>query len=270
MERDKITIQPIINQQKPIMQLRMKTILGVFVALGAVLISCNDSNTPGTAGVQLEMKATASISKISASGRSMATGAIFRQVLLGVTELEFESAEENQVEAENDAHDGDGDGEAENEKVEYHGSYVVDLIKGTSTPDFGIADLLPGTYEEMEINVGPVLDSGKSILVAFDIPRSGADTLKIEFSTSAELQLELERDAGFQLDGGALNQMLVLFNLDSLIENIDFSQAVVDADGIIRINEHSNTDLALHLASNFYHSMEAGEDHDHNEEIDED
>ncbi|HEX8041911.1 MAG TPA: hypothetical protein VF490_22350 [Chryseosolibacter sp.] len=248
----------------------MKTILGVFVALGAVLISCNDSNTPGTAGVQLEMKATASISKISASGRSMATGAIFRQVLLGVTELEFESAEENQVEAENDAHDGDGDGEAENEKVEYHGSYVVDLIKGTSTPDFGIADLLPGTYEEMEINVGPVLDSGKSILVAFDIPRSGADTLKIEFSTSAELQLELERDAGFQLDGGALNQMLVLFNLDSLIENIDFSQAVVDADGIIRINEHSNTDLALHLASNFYHSMEAGEDHDHNEEIDED
>lgn len=252
------------------MQLRMKTILGVF-AVGSILFSCSDdAGTPGTAGVQLQMKATASLSKISASGRSMATGAIFRQVLLGVTELEFESADENNMEAENDAHDGDGDGEAANEKVEYHGSYVVDLIKGTSTPDFGIADLLPGTYEEMEINIGPVLDSGKSILVAFDIPRDGADTLKIEFSTSDELQLELERDAGFQLDGGTLNQMLVLLNLDSLIENIDFSQAVVDPDGIIRLNEHSNTDFALHIASNFYHSMEAGEDHDHNEEIDED
>ncbi len=248
----------------------MKTILGVFTVIGLVLISCNDSNTPGTASVQLEMKATTSLSKISASGRRMASGAIFREVLLGVTELEFESAEENQVEAENDAHDGDSDGEAENEKVEYEGSYIVDLINGTSTPDFGVADVLPGNYKEMEINLGPVLDGGNSMLVALDIPRDGADTLKIEFSTSAELQLELEREEGFQLDGGALNQMLVLFNLDSLIDNIDFSQATVDADGVIRINESSNTDLALQIASNFHHSMEAGEDHDHDEEIDED
>jgi len=249
----------------------MKTIPGVCIIACLILAGCNETDSPGAASMQLEMKAKTNLSKISASGRRMATGVIFREVLIGVTELEFETSDENLVEEEDSAKNGDDhDGESENEKVEYEGSYAVDLLKGISTPDFGVADVLPGNYEEMEINVGPVLNGGKSIFVSFDIPRDGADTLKVEFSTSAEIELQLERDAGFQLEGGVLNQMLVLFNLDSLIDSIDFSQATADADGIIRINEASNTDLALQIASNFHHSMEAGEDHDHDEEIDED
>lgn len=250
----------------------MKTrIFGFPVIAALALGSCNENDTPAAAKVQLEMKATTSLSKISASGRSMATGLIFREILVGVTELEFETLEENILEEENDAHDGeDHDGESENEEIEFEGQFVVDLIQGISTPDFGAAEILPGLYEEMEIEIGPVLDSGNSVFIAFEIPQEGADTLRIEYSSSSEIEIEIERDAGFHLDGGSLHQMLILFDLDSLFAGIDFSQAIADTDGVIRINEASNADLALLIESNLDSALDAGEDHDGDDEIDED
>jgi len=249
----------------------MKAIYGLLIVVGLMFGSCNeDTNTPGTGSVQLEMKATTSLSKMSSSGRRMATGLIFRQVVVGVTELEFETPEENEQEDIEDSQDGDDDGEDDNEEVEFAGPFVVDLIAGTSTPDFGVANILPGTYEELEIEIGPVLDSGNSIFVAFDIPRDGQDTLKVQYSFSGEIEIEIEREAGFQIDGGALSQMLVLLNLDSLVNGVDFSQAVVDADGVIRLNDTSNSSLADVIDSNFDTAIEGGEDEDHDDEIDED
>lgn len=249
----------------------MKAIYGLLIVVGLMFGGCNDDdNTPGTGNVQIEMKATTSLSKMSSSGRTMATGLIFRQVIVGVTELEFETSEENEQEDAEDAQDGDDDGEDDNEEVEFAGPFVVDLIAGTSTPDFGEASILPGTYEELEIEIGPVLDNGHSIFITFDIPRDGQDTLKVQYSFSGEIEIEIERDAGFQIDGGTLNQMLVLLNLDSLVNGVDFSQAVVDADGIIRLNETSNSSLADVIDSNFDTAIEGGEDEDHDDEIDED
>lgn len=250
----------------------MKTrIFGFLIIVAIALESCNENDAPSAAKVQLEMKATTSLSKISASGRSMATGLIFREILIGVTELEFETLEEDHSEEENDARDGeDHDGEAEDEEIEFEGQFAVDLIHGTSTPDFGVADILPGVYEEMEIEVGPVLEGGISVLIAFEIPQQGADTLKVLYTNNSEIEVEIERDAGFHLDGGSLHQMLILFDLDSLFAGIDFNQAVVDADGVIRINETSNADIALLIEANLDSALDAGEDHDGDDEIDED
>ncbi|HET9487617.1 MAG TPA: hypothetical protein VFO54_09285, partial [Chryseosolibacter sp.] len=128
----------------------MKTIYGILFVSALMLSSCNEDNTPGAARVEVEMKATSSLSKISASGRGMATGLIFRQVVLGVTELEFETLEENEAEDVTDGQDGDDDGENDNEEIEFDGPFEVDLIAGTSTPDFGVANIAPGIYEEME------------------------------------------------------------------------------------------------------------------------
>jgi hypothetical protein len=64
--------------------------------------------------------------------------------------------------------------------------------------------------------------------------------------------------------------MLILFNLDVLFGNIDFSQAVADADGIIRIHSTSNEDLASLIAANIHAAFEGGEDHDGDDHIDED
>lgn len=247
------------------------TVFAFLIALCMMVSGCTDNDAPATAKLQLEMKASTSLSKISSSGRSMASGLVFSEILIGVTELEFETLEENQLEEVNDAHDGeDHHGETDNEEIEFEGEFVVDLIHGTSTPDFGIAEILPGLYEEMEIEIGPVLEGGKSVLIAFEIPRQDAEPLKFEYSHSGELEIEIERDAGFHLDGGSLNQMLVLLNLDLLFGNIDFSQAVADADGIIRIHSASNADIASLIAANIHAVFEAGEDHDGDDHIDED
>lgn len=250
----------------------MKTTFLVFViACGMLLGSCAESDAPTAAKLQLEMKASTGLSKISSSGRSMASGLVFNEILIGVTELEFETLEEDQQEEENDALDGeDHHGESDNEEIEFEGEFVVDLIHGTSTPDFGIAQILPGLYEELEMEIGPVLEGGKSVSIAFEIPRQDADPLKFEYSYHGELEIEIEHDAGFHLDGGSLNQMLVLFNLDLLFGNIDLSQAVADADGIIRIHSSSNADLASLIAANIHSVFEAGEDHDGDDLIDED
>ncbi len=242
----------------------------VLVVLMGALISC-ESDAPTAANVNLEMKATTSLSKINGSGRGMATGLVFHDVLLGVTELEFETQEEDQSEEDHDSEDGeDHDGEDENEDIEFEGHFVVDLIHGTSTPDFGVADLLPGLYKEIEIALGPVLEHGNSIFIAFELPREGEETVKIEYSSSAEFEIEIEREAGFQLEGGHLNQVLVLLDLDALFSGIDFNHAVIDADGVIRINESSNANLAALIETHLGNVLEAGEDDDDDGEIDED
>ena len=247
------------------------TVVAFLIACSIVLGGCTESDAPAAANLQLQMKASTSLSKISSSGRRTASGLLFNEVFIGVTELEFETLEEDQREEEDDAHDGDGhDGEMENEEIEFEGEFAVDLIHGTSTPDFGSAEILPGLYEEMEIEIGPVLEGGKSVYIAFEIPRQDADPLRFEYSYSGELEIEIERDAGFHLEGGSLNQMLVLVDLDLLFANIDFSQAVADADGIIRINSNSNADLASLIAANLDVIFEAGEDHDGDDHIDED
>lgn len=250
----------------------MKTTFFAFViACGMILGGCSDSEAPVTAKVKLEMKASTNLSKVSASGRSMATDLVIREVLIGVRELEFETLEEDQQEEADDLHDGeDRDGEKEDEDIEFEGEFVVDLVHGTSSPDFGVADILSGLYEEMEIEMGPVLEGGKSVFIAFEIPRQDGGTVKLEYSYTGELEVEIEHEQGFQLDGGSINQMLVLFNLDALFGNIDFNQAVADADGIVRINATSNADIASLIAANFPAVFEAGEDHDRDDHIDED
>lgn len=247
------------------------TVFAFLIALSMILGGCAEDDSPAAARVQLEMKASTSLSKISSSGRSMGSGLVFREILIGVTELEFETLEEDQNENEEDAHDGeDHDGESEDEDIEFEGQFTVDLIHGTSTPDFGVAEILPGLYEEMEIEIGPVLEGGKSVFIAFEVPRPDADPLSVEYSYSGEWEIEIERDAGFHLDGGSFHQMLVMFNLDLLFSNIDLSQAVADADGVIRIHSTSNADIASLIAANFHGCFEAGEDHDGDDHIDED
>lgn len=248
------------------------TISILIMAFMAFLSSCNsDNDEPSLSRVQLEMKATTSLSTIATSGRMMSTGLIFDEVLVGVTELEFETFEENETEQESDDLDGDdGDGEDENDEVEYKGDFTVDLLNGTVTPDFGFADVVPGIYEEIEIEMGPVLEGGNSIFVAFRYPTGNGDTLNVEFSTAEEFELEIEDESGFQLDGGSVHDIIVQFDLDVLFSNIDLSQAVADGDGVIRINSSSNSGLSDLIEANLENALEAGEDKDGDDEIDDD
>lgn len=245
-----------------------KTVLVFFIGLVVIMQSCN-SNDPALSNINLEMKATTANSTINPSGRVMNTGLVFTDVVIGVTEIEFESFEENEAEDSGEFEDADDDGEADDEEVEYEGNFVVDLIAGTSTPDFGVADLAPGIYEEMEIELKPILDGGITMFVAFDYtPAGGLEAYRYEYSTSAEMEYELEPEGGFLLDEGALNKMLVLIDLDAMFANVDLDNVDVDSDGIVRINNTSNVSQAAQVAMNLESVMEGGEDEDGDGELD--
>ncbi len=248
--------------------MRMKVLL--MLIMGSLwLVGCSDD--PATEGVNLQMKAVTKLSTIN-NGRTNATDLEFNQVLLGVRELEFETQEEDDQEDSDDDSDGeDDDGEDDNEKIEFKGSYVVDLINGTSTPDFGLAELQPGVYDEIEIELGPVLPNNNSVFIGFTYSSDGGTPVQVEFSTKKEFEFEIEDDnSGYQLDANTLTNILVLFDLDVLFSSLDLSTAEADDDGVIRINDSSNSKLVLQILSRFKESCKAGKDDDDDDDIDED
>lgn len=255
------------------------------------------SNEPLT-GVRLEFKGVSDQTAIK--GRIEATGiaegetghveagsVVFSEVLLGVTEIEFES-EDNNDDGDDDAdHDnsGPGDGDdgedhdnsgpgngddddGDNEEIEFEGEFLIDLIAGTSVPDFGIATIPPGIYEEIELTLSPILPDSNSVFIAFTFTSTMDDTVQVELSTKRKIEIEIEDDDGFQIDDNVLNNILVLIDLDKLLSGIDLSGAAADGDGVIRINDSSNTEILLHILSNFNDFCHGGEDNDHDGDID--
>ena len=63
---------------------------------------------------------------------------------------------------------------------------------------------------------------------------------------------------------------MVLLDLDVLLSSVDLSTAEADDDGVIRVNDSSNSKLALQILSRLEDSCEAGEDADDDDDIDED
>lgn len=261
------------------MKLIKHSVVVLLLAMIAILQSCGNDNDPAFAPVEVQMKATTTQSSIK-NGRTMNADLTFNEVLIGVTELEFETLEEDEMEDsesetedesdDNDEVENEDDSDDDNEEVEFEGEFVVDLINGTSTPDFGIADLAPGIYKEIEIEMEPILEGGNTIFISFEFTNLDEEVVTVEYSNSAELEFEIESESGYVLDEGATNHILVLLNLDSLFEGIDLNGALADEDGIVRINSSSNADLAAAIAANLDQVFEAGEDDDEDGEFDDD
>ena len=245
----------------------MKTKI-ILILIAGYLLMMGCSNDPIAEGVTLKMKAVTNQSIIN--GRTSASDLVFNEILLGVRELEFETSEEDDHENSNDDIDGENeDGEDDNEEIEFKGSFVVDLINGTSTPEFGLADVQPGLYEEIEIELGPILPNNNSIFIAFTYTPVGGDAVQVEFSTQKEIEFEIENEkTGFQIDANVIHSLLVLIDLDTLFSDVDLSSATIDADGIIRINDSSNIKISNKILSSLEDACNAGEDNDHDDEID--
>lgn len=226
------------------------------LAIASLLVAaCDNNGDPKLEGVKMQMKAVASSSTIN--GKTNVTGLTFTDVRLGVEEMEFETDEEDS--------DEDNSGEDDSEKVEFEGPYTVDLINGTSNPSFGLTDVATGVYNEIEIDVSPVMEDGNSIFIRFTY-----EGKTYEFSTTEELEIEIEDLAGYTVDENTLTNMLVLINLDSLFSGIDLSGAVADEDGVVRINDTSNTEITDEILDQFEDSCDAGEDSDDDDDLDED
>lgn len=235
----------------------MKTTLFALMMAMTMLMSCND-NGPAMEGLNLTMKATTSTSKINKSGRVQSGGYAFETAMLGVREFEFETE------------DDDDNGDDDSEEVEFKGSYVVDLIAGTSSPEFVNGNLKPGFYEEFEIELGKTLANSNTMFFVFKYKPATGDSVRVEFSSKESLEFEFEDNNGFEVKEGALKNFLVLINLDNLFNGVDLSKATVSDDGVVRINDTTNSSLASIVKSNLEKSCEGGDDDDDDDNIDDD
>lgn len=245
-------------------------LLSPSILLGIVLLftSCGENVDPTKADLNLQMKAVTQLNTLNTSARVADVGIEFTEILVGVTEIELEGMDDSNEDGDHDDDDhNDGDHDNDNE-IEFEGQFIVDLLNGTSDPDFGISDVIPGNYKELEIKISPILDDGNSISIKFNLAQEGTEPVKVELTTSKEFELEIEKEGGMQMDGNALNQLLVLFDLDKLFSEIDLSMVPADEDGIVRINENSNSDILSAIWSKIHHAFDAGEDNDNDDEID--
>jgi len=261
------------------------------MVVGLLMTSCGENVDPNLADVKLKIKATSNIGGFDAGARTLEDHITFNQVLLGVTEIEFESIVDDHSDGDSDDHSGnnnsghddsDDDSSDDNSSddnsddsfddsdfdIEYEGRFVVDLIAGTSNPDFGIADVYPGIYKEIELKLEPILENGHSIFIEFTYNVDGSEPVTVQYSTDEHIEFEIERSSGIQLEGGALNQILILFDLDRFLESININEANADVDGIVRINSNSNSDIATAIWSKLNQMMEAGEDQDGDDDFD--
>lgn len=245
------------------------TFLALVMTAMIALMSCNEDGT-ALSGLQVNMKATTTTSKINKSGRVQGGGYTFEQALIGVKEFEFETQEEDDSEDDRSGSSSDDDGEDDNEEVEFKGSYVVDLIKGTSDPELTNGKLKPGIYEEFEVELGRTLANGNSLFIVFKFKPDTGDSVKVEISSKATLEFEYEDDNGFEIKDETLTNYLVLINLDRLLNGLDLSKAVKSEDGVIRINDTTNTSLLNVIKNNFDDSCEGGKDDDNDDDIDDD
>ncbi len=232
----------------------MKTKIIAVVLLATVMLWSCSSEDPSLPGVGFKMKATTSSSSINPGGRGMNSAYTFKEALVGIREVEFEGEDDS--------------GDDDDFEIEFKGKYVVDLIAGTSTPDFGISNIDPGLYNEVEIELGAFLEGGKSIFVSFTYQPDVGDPIEVEFSTKDELEIEIEYEKGFTMEPDVLTNILVLIDLDKLLAFVDLSNASADQDGVIRINETSNKNLAQLIVSNFDDACEAGRDDEFDDDDD--
>lgn len=257
-------------------------LIAPFILVTFLLVSCGESVDPGLSDIKLEMKATTQSGTINTGARAAAATEVeFTAVLIGVTEIEFEKLEQSNSDEDDccgdhdddnsDNHsDNNGDDYDHDDEIEFEGQFVVDLLEGTSTPDFGIADVIPGVYKELEVKISPIMDDGNSVFIRLNYYSGGMDTVVVEISTNKEMKFEIENESGIQLEENALNQILILFDLDKLFAGVDLSTATKDTDGVIRINGSSNTQIANTMWKNLNRAFMAGEDHDGDHEIDDD
>jgi hypothetical protein len=131
----------------------------------------------------------------------------------------------------------------------FPGPYMINLITKKSIPVIESSSIAPGTYFGLNALLYVPNSTVPSVYV------TGTYTLndkwwKFYYTNSASLTFQVTDSAGFTVDQSN-PEIWVLIDVVSFFKDVDFSKAVVDNDNVIRINESSNTALAVAVQSNF-------------------
>jgi len=184
-------------------------------------------------------------------------------------------------------------------EIEFEGPYVVDLIQGTAAPELPQIEMVPGTYDNIQLELdkieGDEVDGLGSPLVADTDPlfgnsiflegtytgtTLGGDVTDIPFSMAFDLDEEFELSStgdiatGLVVEDGQLNPIIIAFRLvrwfgfdnpetNSLL--IDFRSLVTEVGPAIVLDETTTGDNATIrevIKENIEKSADYGEDED--------
>ena len=224
-------------------------------------VACNDANDPSLPKSQVDLQMRATTSNGLLSGMASDGSLEFREILIGVSEIELEltdsyiddddsddnssddDSDDDNDDSDDDSDDSDDDYDDDNDEIEFEGAFTVDLINGTSSPDFGVVSIEPGLYEEIEIEISPVMEDNLSVFISYSFEDLSGTIYDVEFSSSEDFEIEIEDEDGIDASVGSFQDILILLNVEQLFSQLDLNSAEVDGDGVIRINKSSNSNL---------------------------
>jgi hypothetical protein len=234
----------------------MKTVIK-YASAGLMLLfvaSCTKSNNDTVIG--LTFKAVTTL-PVGVKGTEIVSPYTFTEARMGIKEIEIKRKEEH-------LHDTLVPRDTINKnRFDFKGKYLVDLLTGTTTPDFGLVGFTPGTYNKFESETARLIDGTKSLSVKGSFTDAASKVYNFSFTTKGEFEFEFESDSGFVLTEGKILEMLININLPLMFKNVDFSKGLVDATGIVVINESTNAELFKTVKRNIKYIAEMHEDKHH-------
>jgi hypothetical protein len=221
---------------------------GLFLCIA---VSCTKTTDTG---ISLSIKGVTTTASLKKS--ASVTGFTFTEALLGIKQIELKREGEK-------LHDSTMVRDTLRHKFHFNGRYLIDLLAGTSTPQLGLVNFVPGVYNKFESETARLIPGGKSISVKGSYTGLNATVYNFDFSSRSEFEFEFESDSGFVLTEGKVLDMLINVNLPLLFSGIDFSKGIADANNVIVINDTTNIDLCRKIKRNIRLSGEMHEDHEH-------
>jgi hypothetical protein len=220
-------------------------LLTAFVLLA--FTSCSNDSSEDITGErgQVTLAATTIYSASSrAAQRSVNTAeVVLSEFKVNLSEIEFEIDDDyyedsyDRSDDDSDDYDWDDDGYYNSQDdIELEGPFELDLLSGQVT--FANVSLPNATYEEIEFEFEKNENPGSDLFDKTVLVKGTIDGVPFEFWTAFEEEIELDYEDTTQdiVVNSDANTIVITFNLDLLIDSIDFSSASDgNEDGLIEI-----------------------------------
>ncbi len=205
-----------LNQQRNFVL--MKKIWLPALALLALGTACSeDEKSDPVTGYSLSLKSG------SAPGKTQGT-VVLNSAYAVLTEVELE----------------DDDSNGDDVEIDIEGEFTFDLLLGTSVPALPLASIPAGTYEEIEIKLGDD-DNGSALSLSANGTR---DAVAFEIEVRGEVEFSMEDDVnGIVISPNQTTPMTAYMAIATAIDQLDWSSATADSDGVVRINATSNPSM---------------------------
>lgn len=191
--------------------------LSLFLSL-LLFSGCSEDESNETAGYRLNI--TAASAKKALTWNIQSATAYVHEV-----ELEQES-----------------DSDTNEMEVDIEGLFEVNLLTGVQTPQIPTANIDPGQYNELEIELGDENEEALDIRATYT---DSSGTVDVVINLFQELEFEIENEDGnISIPAGVIKNLQVTFPVLPALQSLDLSNATRNGN-VINIGNGDNPTLAV-------------------------